>query len=166
MLSVNVYQKANYSLCRLSSVYEEIPEDLLGETDIDCYCHHNILGISQSHHRIVRVSQGSSKKSFAFKVFHFSDSKLQQRFNLKEEVSSSKKETETLLDYWGEFFEAFDQANNLSPITKPQPKIVMGSTRAEDELFSHCYRDKVEQMNGKIRLSFRLEKNKNCVFSI
>ena len=80
-----------FGLSQLYSVYEEIPEEILDETDVDCYFYHNILDISQSHHRLVRVSKGSNKKSFAFKVFHFCDSKLQQRFILKGEVSISKK---------------------------------------------------------------------------
>ena len=57
------------SLCKLYSVYEEIPDEILDETDLDSYFYHNILDISQSHHRIVRISKGSNKKSFAFKVF-------------------------------------------------------------------------------------------------
>ena len=90
------------SLCKLYSVYKEIPEEVLDETDVDSYFYHNILDISQSHHRIVRVSKGSNKKSFAFKIFLFCDSKLQQRFILKEEVSISKTEIESLLDSWDE----------------------------------------------------------------
>ena len=86
------------SLCKLYSVYEERPEDFLDKTDVDSYFCHNIMDISQSHHRIVRVSKGSNKKSFAIKVFHFCDSKLQQRFILKEEVSFSKKEIKSLRD--------------------------------------------------------------------
>ena len=78
------------SLCKLYSVYEEIPEEFLDETDVDSYFYYNILDISQSYNRIVRVSKGSNKKSFAFKVFHFCDSKLQQRFILKEEVPKTK----------------------------------------------------------------------------
>ena len=66
------------SLCKLYSIYEEIPEEFLDETDVDSYFYHNILDISQSHNRIVRVSKGSNKNSFAFKVFQFCDSKLQQ----------------------------------------------------------------------------------------
>ena len=41
------------SLCKLYSVYEEIPEDFLDKTDVDTYFYHNILDISQSHNRIV-----------------------------------------------------------------------------------------------------------------
>ena len=83
------------SLCKVYSIYEEIPE-VLDETDVDSYFFHNILDISQSHNRIVRVSKGSNKKSFAFKDFHFCDSKLQQRFFLKDGVSISKNEIESL----------------------------------------------------------------------
>ena len=135
------------SLCsKLYSVYEEIPEEFLDETDVDSYFFHNILDISQSHNRIVRVSKGSNKKSFAFKVFHFCDSKLEQRFTLKEEVSISKNEIESLLDRLGEFLKAFDQANKVSQIPLPEPKFEIGFTKAKDELFSHCYKDIVEHL--------------------
>ena len=154
------------SLCKIYSLYEEIPEDILDETDVDSYFYHNILDISQSHHQIVRVSKRSNKKSYAFKVFHFCDSKLQQRFILKEEVGFSEKEIESLLDSLGECFKAFDQANKVSRIPLPKPKFEIGFTKAKDELFSHSYKDKVEHLNRQIRLSFRFEKNKTCVFSI
>ena len=64
-------KKQYSSLCKLCSVYEEIPEELLDEKDVDSYFYHNIFDISQSQHRIVRVSKGSNKKSFEFKMFHF-----------------------------------------------------------------------------------------------
>ncbi len=99
------------SLCKFYSVYEEIPEEFLDETDVDSYFYHNILDISQSHQRTVRASEGSNKKSFAFKVFLFCHSKLQQRFILQEVVSISEKEIESLLESLGEFLKAFDQAN-------------------------------------------------------
>ena len=144
-----------------------LPKAFLDETDVDGYFFHNILDISQSHNRIVSVSKGSNKKSFAFKVIHFCNSMLQQRFILKEEVSISKKEIESLLDSMDEFFKAFDQANKVSQILLPKPKFEIGFTKAKDELFSHCYKDIVEHLNKQIRISFRFEKkNKFCVFSI
>ena len=84
-------KKQTSSLCKPYSVYEEVPEEVLDETDVDSYFYPNILEISQSHHRIVRDGKGSNKKPFAFRVLRFCDSKLQQRFILKEEVSISKK---------------------------------------------------------------------------
>ena len=134
-------------LCKLYSVCEEIPGEFLDQTDVDSYFYHNILDISLSHPRIVRVSKGSNKKSFAFKVFHFCDSTLQQRFILKEEVSISKKEIESLLDRLGEFLKDFDQANKVSQIHLPKPNFEIGFTKAKDELFSHCYKDIVEPLN-------------------
>ena len=113
-----------------------------------------------------RVSKGSNKKSFALKVFRFCDSKLQQRFILREEVSISKKEIESLLDSLGEFLEGFDQANKVSQIPLPKPKFEIGYTKAKDELFRHCYKDIVEHLNRQIRISFLFEKKKTCVFSI
>ena len=153
------------SLCKLFSVNEEIFEEFLDETDVESYFHHNILDNSQSQYRIVRVSKGSNKKFFAFKVFQFCESKLQQRFILKEEVSISKKEIGSLLDSLGEFLKVFDQANKVSQNPLPKPKIEVGLTKAKDELFSHCYKDIVEHLNRQIRRSFRFEKNKTCVSS-
>ena len=150
------------SLCKLYSIYEEIPEESLGETDVDSYFYHYILDNSHSHHhRIVRVNKGSNKKSFALKVFPFCDSKLQQRFVLKEEVSIFKKEIESLLDSLGEFLKAFDQANKVSQIPLPKPELEIGFTKAKDELFSHCYRVIVENLNRQIRSSIRFEKNQD-----
>ena len=91
------------SLCKLCLINEEVQEVVLDETDVDSYFYLHILDISQSHHRIVLVSKRSNKKSKTFKVFPFCDSKLQQRFTLKEEFSISKKENESLLDSLGEF---------------------------------------------------------------
>ena len=125
-------------LCKLSSIYEEVPEEFLNETDVDSYFYHSILDISQSHHRVVRVSKGSNKKSFACQVFRFCDSKLQQRLILKEEISISKNEIESLLDSLGEFLKAFDQANKVSQIPITKPKLEIGFTKAKDELFTHC----------------------------
>ena len=155
--SVVVYQKANFQFVQFYSVYEEIPEEFLDETGVNSYFCHTILGISQSHYRIVRVSKGSNKKSFAFKVFHFCDSKSQQRFMLKEEVSISKTELESLLDSLGEFLKAFDQANKMSQVTLPKPNFEIGFTKTKDELFSHCCKDIAEHLNRQIQLTFRFE---------
>ena len=136
----------------------------MDETDVDKYFYHNILDNSQSHRRLVRVSKESNKKYCAFKVFHFCDSKLQQRFILKEEVSISKKEIESLLDRLGGFHKTFDQANEVSQIRLPKPKFEIAYTKGKNKLFSHCYKDIVEHLNRQLRLSF--ENNKTCAFSI
>ena len=99
-------------------------------------------------------------------MFQFCDSKLQQRYILKEEISISKNEIESLLDSLGELLKAFDQANKVSQILLPKPKFEIGFTKAKEELFSHCYKDIAEPLNRQFRMSFRFEKNKTCVFSI
>ena len=154
------------SLCKLYSVCGKIPDEFLDETDVDSYFYHKILDISQSHHRIVRVSKRSNRKSSAFTVIQFCESKLQQQFNLREEVSIFKKEIESPLDSLGELLKVFDQANKVSQIPLPKPKFEIGFSKAKDELFSHCYKDIVEHLKRHIRLSFRFEENKTCVFSI
>ena len=99
-------------------------------------------------------------------MFHFCDSKLQQRFILEEEVSIFKKESESLLDSLGEFLKAFDQANKKLRIPLPKPKFEIGFTKAKDELFTHCYKDIAKRLIRQIRKLFRFEKNETCVFSI
>ena len=49
------------SLRKLYSFYEEIPEEFLEEPDVDKSFYYNTFDISQSQHRIVRVSRGSKK---------------------------------------------------------------------------------------------------------
>ena len=154
------------SLCKLQSIYKEKPEGFLDETDVDSYFYHNILDVSQSHNRIVRVSKGSNKKIFSVKVFDSCYSKLQQQFILEEEVSISKKEFESLLDSLAEFLKTFDEASKISQIPLPKPKFEIGFTKAKDELFTHCYKDIAEHLNRQIRISFRFQKNKTRVFSI
>ena len=165
LYSINVYQKANFQFVQTLFSIRKITRGILDETDIDSYFYHNILDISQFHHRIVLVSKGSNKKSFAFKVIHFCDSKLQQRFLLKEEVSIFKKEIECLFDNLGELLKAFHQADKVSQIPLPKPKFEIGFAKAKDELFSHRYKDIVAHLNSQIRLPFRFEKIKTCVFS-
>ena len=150
------------SLCKLYSFYEEIPE-FLDETDVDSYFYHNIFDISQSQHRIVRVSRGSNKKSFAVKLFQFCDLKTQQRYILQEEVNISKRELTCLVDNLRDFLKTFDQASNCIQIPLPKPKVEIGSTKSKDNLFAHYYNDIIEHPNRQIRLSFRFGNNNSCV---
>ena len=66
----------------------------------------------------------------------------------------------------GECVKGFDQANKVSQIPIPKPNFEIGFTKAKDEQFSHCYKDIAEHLNRQIRISFRFEKNKTCVFSV
>ena len=154
------------SLCKLYSFYKEIPEEFLDETDVDSYFYHNIFDISQSQHRIVRVSRRSNKKSFAIKLFQFCDLKTQQRYILQEEVNISKRELTCLVDKMRDFPETFDQASKCMQIPLPKPKVEIGSTKSKDNLFVHHYNDNIEHPTRHIRLSFRFGNNNSCVFSL
>ena len=154
------------SLCKLYSIYEEKPEEFLDETDVDSYFYHNLFDISQSQHRIVRVSRGSNKKSFAIKLFQFSDIKTQQRYILQEVVNISKRELTCLVDNLRDFFKTFDQASKCIQVPQPKPKVEIGSTKSKDNLFAHHYNDIIEHPNRRIRLSFRFGNNNSCVFSL
>ena len=154
------------SLSKLYTVYEEIPEQFLDETDVDNYFYHNICDIYPSHHRIVRVSRGINNNKFAVKLFHFCDKKTQQRFILQEEVDLSKPEICSLLDNLKEFLKTYEQSTKSTCIPLPKPKIVIGSTISKDNLFVHKHRDIQDHLDRVIRLSFRFEQNKRCVFSI
>ena len=146
--------------------YEEIPQEFLDETDVDNCFYQNIFNISQSQHRIVRVSRGSNKKSFAIKLFQFCDSKTQQRYILQEEVIISKRELTCLVDNLRDFLKTFDQASKGIQIPLPKSKVKIGATKSEDNLFVHYYNDIIEHPNRQIRLSFRFGNNNSCVFSL
>ena len=154
------------SLCKLYSFYEEVPEEFLEETDVDSYIYHNIFEISQSQHRIVRVSRGSSKKSFAIKLFQFCDLKTQQRYILQKEVNISKRDLTCLVDNLRHFLKTFDQASKCIQSPLPKRKGEIGSTKSKDKLFVHHYNDFIEHPNRQIRLSLRFGNNNSCVFSL
>ena len=57
------------SISLLYSIYEDVPEQTFDETDVDSYFYHNILDVTKTDNRLVRVSKGSNKNLFAIKVF-------------------------------------------------------------------------------------------------
>ena len=138
----------------------------MDETDVDSYFYHNLFDISQSHHRIVRVSRGSNKKLFAMKLFQFCDLKTQQRYTFQEEVNISKRELTCLVDNLRDFLKTFDQASKCIQIPLPMPKVDFGSTKSKNNLFVHHYNDIIEHPNRQIRLMFRFGNNNSCVFPL
>ena len=77
-------------VCKLYSLYGEIPEEFVDEPDVNSCFYHNIFDTSQPQHLIVRVSVVSNKKSSSIKLFQFFDIETQQRYILQEEVNISK----------------------------------------------------------------------------
>ena len=154
------------SLCKLYSFCEEIPVEFLDETVVDSCFYHNIFHISQSQHRLVRVSRGSKKKLFEIKLFQFCDLKTQQRSILQEEMNISKRELTCLVNNLRDFLKTFDQASKCIHISLPQPKAEIGSTKSKDNLFAHHYNDIIGHPNRQTHLSFRFGNNNSCVFSL
>ena len=116
------------SLSKLYTVYEEVPESFLDETDVDSYFYHNILDIALIDNRIVRVSKSSNKNNFAFKLFQFCNLKNQQRFILEEEVSVSLKELAAILNTLRQFLKQYDKTVKfpaLYPLPKPKQEIYL-----------------------------------------
>ena len=98
------------SLSEMYASYEEVPKCFLDETDVDVYFYHKILDIVLIDNRIVRVSIGSNKKNFAFKLFQFRNLKYQQRFFLEEEVSVSLQQLAAILNTLHQFLKQYEKA--------------------------------------------------------
>ena len=106
------------SLSLLYSIYEDVPEQTLDEADVDSYFYRNILDVTKTDNRLVRVSKGSNKNLFAIKVFIFCDLKAQQRFFLEEENSITKKEFAATLNRLRNFLKTVrprTKGNSISP---------------------------------------------------
>ena len=139
----------------------------MDETDVDSYFYHNILDIALIDNRIVRVSKGSNKKIFAFKLFQFCNLKNQQRFILEEEVSVLFKELAAILNTLRRFLKQYDKTVKFPALYPlPKPKQEIGFTFFKDELFAEYFQDIKKHCNRQIRLSVRFEREKECCFSI
>ena len=152
------------SLGKLYSSCEELADEFLDETDVDGYFYHNIFDNSQSQHRIVRVSKGSHKNSFAFNLFQFWNLKTQQRYILQEEVIISTRELSSLVDSLSEFLKNFDEASKFYRIGYRNTKFQLDLRK--DNLFSQYDKGIIEHTNRPNRLSVRYENNNFSFFSI
>ena len=152
------------SLWNFYSVYEEITQAFLDETDVYSYFYHSVFDNSQAQHRIVRNSRGSNKKSFSIKLFQFCDLKTHQRYIIQGEVNIFKRELFCLVDSLRDFFKTFDQVSKSTHIFLPKPKVEIGSTKSKDNLFAHYHNHTIEHPTRHIHLSFRFGNNNSCVF--
>ena len=149
------------------TIYEEVPESFLDERDVNSYFYHNTLDIALIANRIVRVSKGSNKKIFVFKLFQFCKLNNQQRLILEVEVSVSLRELAAILNTLRQFLKRYDKTVKFPALySLPKPKQEISFTLFKDELFAHYFQDIKEHCNRQIRLSFRFECNKECCFSI
>lgn len=153
------------ALRKLYSIYEEIPEDFLDETDIDSYFFYNFLNVSTVEGRLLRLSRSSNKNSFSFKVFKFDSSKLKQRYLLAQEVTVSKEELSAIFYQLKDFLDQYEKVKKLNYYKLPTPKNPIGYSFGTDDLFCHHVHEIREDPSRHIRLSFRLELDNNWLFS-
>ena len=81
-------------------------------------------------------------------------------------MNISKRELTCLVDNLRDFLKTLDQASKCIQVPLPKPKVEIGSTKSEDNLFAHHYNDIIEYPNRQTRLSFRFGNNNFCVFSL
>ena len=151
---MNVYKEANSSLSKLYTIYEEVPENFLDETDVDTFFYHNILDIALINIRIVGVSKSSNKKIFAFGLFQICNLKNQQRIILEEQVSVSLKKLAAILNFLRQSLKQYDKTVKFPALYPlPKPKQDIGFIFSKNELFAHFFHDFKEHCNRQIRLS-------------
>ena len=138
----------------------------MDEADVDSYFYYNILDVTKTDNRLVRVSNGSNENLFAIKFFKFCDLKAQQRFFLDEEISITQKVLAAVLNRLRHFLKQYDHARKATLNPLPKPLQVIGFKLWKDELLSHYYLDIKGHTDRHLRLSFRFEKDKNCCFSL
>ena len=154
------------SLYKLFSFYEEIPEEFLDETDVDSYFYHNIFSISQSQHRLLRVSRRFNKKSFAIKLFQFS---IYWHSNV---ISSEKKwlypkensvVSSTVCASFSKLLIKVASAYRF-PYRSPKLRLDLQNQKSISLLITITI--SLNMQIDKIVYPFDLEKNNSCIFSI
>ena len=153
------------TLSKLYSIYEETPEDLLDEADIDSFFYHSILNNTEKENRLVRLSKTSNKTYSTLKFFKFDCPTIQQKYSLSEEITLTRRELGVVLDCLNDFLLQFEAARQSNYYSLPTPKAPIGYTFLKDDLFCHHIYEIREHSKRHIRLSFRLELNKDWIFS-
>ena len=132
-------KKQNPSLGKLYTISEEIPESLMDETDVDSSFYQNILALALIDNRIDRVSKGSNKKIFDFKLFQLRNMRNQRRFILEGLVSVSLKEFAAKLNTLRQFLKQYDRTFKF-PALYPLPKLKQELFfLIKDEFFAHFF---------------------------
>ena len=110
------------SLSKLYAIREEVRQSFLVETDVDSCFYLKILDIALKDMRIVRVSKGSNRKIFAFKLSQFCILENQEGFVLEEQVSVSIKILEASLNTLRQFLKQYDKAFKFPLYLLPKTK--------------------------------------------
>ena len=113
-------KKQIFSLCKLYSVFKQIPEESLDKTNVEC-----ITTFSTFHSpttELFELAKDPTKSLLHSKCFIFAIQSYSKDIFSRKKFAFPKKEIESPLDSLGEFLKAFDQANKLSQIPLHKPK--------------------------------------------
>ena len=149
------------TLSKLYSIYDEFPEDLLDEAD--SFFYHSVLNISNLKNRLVRLSKTSNKNSFNPKTFKINCSTIQQKCSLSGEFTLTRRELGVFLDCLNDFLLQFEASRKSNEYSSPTWKTPIGYTFLKDDHFCHHIHEIGEHSKRHIRLSFRLELNKDWI---
>ena len=81
---VDVCQKTISEFIQTSFILRRNTIKVFGRNWRRQFSYHQVFDYSQSQHRLVRVSRGCNKKSFAIKLFQFYDIKTHQLYILRD----------------------------------------------------------------------------------
>ena len=138
----------------------------MDKADNDSYFNHIIFNITKKENRLVRLSNTLKKNYFKPKVFKFDCYTIQQKCSLSEEFTLTRRDLGVVLDCLNDFLLQFEAARQSNCYSLPTPKAPIGYTFLKDDLFCHHIHEIIEHSKRHIRLSFRLELNKDWIFSL
>ena len=120
---VDVCQKANSQFVQTLFILRKKSKGVFGRNWRRQFFYHNIFDISQSQHRIVRVSKGSYKKTFAIKLFQFLRVKDTAMLYLPRRSENLQKKLTCLVNSLLDLLKTFDHASKCIQV----PKVDSGS---------------------------------------
>ena len=81
-------------------------------------------------------------------------------------MNISKRLLSSLVDSLRDILKFFDKVSKCIQIPLSKPKVEIGTTKSEDNLFAQYYIDIIEHSSRQICLLFSLGNNNFCVFCI
>ena len=146
---------------------KKIPKDFWDKTDVDRFFYHNILDITQFHHRKIRVSKGSNKVFLLSTCFTIAIQSYSSDLFSRLKSAFPKRKLSLYSTVCVNFSKhlTFDRTKKVSQIPLPEPNFEIGCTKAKKELVNHHYKDIAEHLTRQFLLSFRFEKKMTRVLS-
>ena len=157
-------------MCKLYSVYEEIPEEILDETDVDSYFYHNILDISQSTTEQCELAKDPTKTLLHSKRFIFGNKIYSSDLFSRKKSAFSKKKLSLYSIVWVNFSKHLIKPTKYRSFHYPNQKLRLGLQKQETNcslivtrMELSIWTDKFECRSGlkRTRLAFFPSKSLN-----